>query len=101
MADTAAVNATRWELCQRLKDTGLPVATGTGGQTKFNRINFELPKTHWIDAACVGATPRLVINDIKPLQIVAKGHGTRQMCGTNKFGFPTRHRSKIQIHFGF
>lgn len=33
LADTAAVNATRWELFHRLKDTGLPVSTGTGGQT--------------------------------------------------------------------
>jgi hypothetical protein len=23
------------------------------------------------------------------------------MCGTNKFGFPIRHKSRKQIHFGF
>ena len=101
LADTAAVNATRWELIRRLKDTGLPVSTGTGGQTKFNRTKLELPKTHWIDAACVGNVSQLVIKNIQPLKIIAKGHGTRQMCGTDKFGFPTRHRSRVQIHFGF
>jgi hypothetical protein len=37
----------------------------------------------------------------KPLLIAAKGHGTRQMCGTDKYGFPTRHRSRMQIHKGF
>jgi hypothetical protein len=33
--------------------------------------------------------------------ITANGHGTRQMAGTDKFGFPTRHRSNKQIHYGF
>ncbi|UCJ11726.1 MAG: RRXRR domain-containing protein [Phormidium sp. PBR-2020] len=37
----------------------------------------------------------------KPLLILAKGHGTRRMCGTNKYGFPTRHRSRRRIHNGF
>lgn len=23
------------------------------------------------------------------------------MCGTDKFGFPTRHKSRVQIHKGF
>jgi hypothetical protein len=23
------------------------------------------------------------------------------MCGTNKYGFPTRHRTRQQVHFGF
>lgn len=101
LADTAAVNTTRWELFRRFKDVGLPVSTGTGGQTKFNRTTLGLPKTHWIDAACVGTVTQLVIKSLKPLKIKAKGHGTRKMCGTDKFGFPTRHRSRIQIHFGF
>ncbi|MHC5826596.1 MAG: RNA-guided endonuclease IscB, partial [Nostoc sp.] len=35
------------------------------------------------------------------LLITANGHGTRQMCGTDKFGFPSRHRTNKQIHFGF
>jgi hypothetical protein len=29
------------------------------------------------------------------------GHGNCQMCGTDKFGFPRRHRTNKQIHFGF
>ncbi len=102
LVDAAAVNSTRWALYRHLKQTGLPVETGTGGRTKFNRTSQQLPKTHWIDAACVGAsTPQLQLEGVKPLQIVAKGHGTRQMCGTDKFGFPIRHRSRVQIHKGF
>jgi 5-methylcytosine-specific restriction endonuclease McrA len=102
LADTAAVNTTRFTLLNALKKTGLTVETGSGGLTKFNRSQQGLEKTHWVDAACVGqSTPTLIIKGIKPLLIAAKGHGTRQMCGTNKFGFPIRHRTNQQIHFGF
>lgn len=33
--------------------------------------------------------------------IKATGHGTRQMCGTDKHGFPIRHRERNNVHFGF
>ncbi len=103
LADTAAVNSTRFKLLEILKATELPVETGSGGLTKFNRTNQELDKTHWIDAVCVGkSTPeKLITKGVKPLLIKACGHGNRQMCGTNKYGFPIRHRSRKQIHFGF
>ena len=101
LKDAAAVNSTRWALFSRLQQTGLPISTGTGGQTKYNRTRLALPKVHWLDAACVGQVESLEILTSKPLLIAAKGHGTRQMCGTDKFGFPTRHRSRRQIHKGF
>lgn len=102
LSDAAAVNTNRWALFRALTETGLPVETGSGGLTKFNRSQQGLEKTHWIDAACVGkSTPILNIKGIKPLLITANGHGTRQMCGTDKFGFPSRHRTNKQIHFGF
>ncbi|RAM52703.1 MAG: HNH endonuclease [Hapalosiphonaceae cyanobacterium JJU2] len=102
LADAAAVNATRYALLEVLKATGLTVECGSGGLTKFNRSQQNLVKTHWTDAACVGkSTPILKIKGIKPLLITANGHGTRQMAGTDKFGFPTRHRSNKQIHYGF
>jgi 5-methylcytosine-specific restriction endonuclease McrA len=102
LADAAAVNTTRFALLNALKETGLPIKTGSGGLTKFNRRQQNLEKTHWLDAACVGkSTPILNIKGVKPLLITANGHGTRQICGTDKFGFPTRHRSNKQIHYGF
>jgi 5-methylcytosine-specific restriction endonuclease McrA len=101
LKDAAAVNSTRWRLFNTLKATGLPVSTGTGGQTKFNRTRLDLPKAHWIDAACVGQVDALDVLASKPLLIAAKGHGTRQMCGTNRYGFPVRHRSRVQLHKGF
>ncbi len=88
--DAAAVNATRWELFRRLKTIGLPLECGSGGLTKFNRSQRNLPKTHWGDAACVGAsTPTLLSTDaVVPLLITATGHGCRQICRMDKYGFP-------------
>ena len=101
LKDATAVNATRWELYKRLQSTGLPVEVGSGGRTKFNRNTREIEKSHWTDAACVGAsTPnKLLLNGVKPLIIKAKGHGRRQRCGTDKFGFPIRHALYSQKFF--
>ena len=91
LKDAAAVNSTRWALFNRLKETGLPVTTGSGGQTKFNRTRLGLPKTHWLDAACVGTVDKLEVCTIQPLLIKATGHGSRQRCRTDKYGFPSRY----------
>jgi 5-methylcytosine-specific restriction endonuclease McrA len=103
LADAAAVNATRWKLFNSIKELSLPVETGTGGRTKYNRCRQKLSKIHWLDAANVGAsTPdRLSVLVSSPLIIKATGHGNRQMCGTNRYGFPIRHRENIKKHFGF
>jgi 5-methylcytosine-specific restriction endonuclease McrA len=103
LKDAAAVNAARWELYHRLQRLGLPVECGTGGRTKYNRSRQGLEKAHWIDAVCVGAsTPAtLQVNGIAPLLITATGHGNRQRCGTDKHGFPRRHRSAHKRFFGF
>ena len=101
LKDAAAVNSTRWALFSRLKATGLPVLTGSGGLTKFNRTRLRLPKTHWIDAACVGQLESLSVQTSKPVLIKATGHGTRQMCRTDKFGFPSRYVPRNKFIKGF
>ena len=101
LKDAAAVNSTRWALFNRLKETGLPVSTGSGGLTKFNRTRLKLPKTHWLDAACVGQVEELSVLTNKPLLIKATGHGTRQMCRTDKFGFPSRYVPRFKNVLGF
>ena len=90
LKDAAAVNTTRWALYARLKQEDLPIECGSGGLTKFNRTQRNLPKAHWIDAACVGtSTPSdLQITGIIPLSITATGHGNRQKCNVNEIGFP-------------
>jgi len=102
LKDAAAVNSTRWALYRQLCTTGLPVECGTGGRTKYNRTCQHLPKTHWTDAACVGAnTPeKLCVAGIQPLGIRAMGHGTRQMCRTDRHGFPVQHRARQKRYWG-
>ncbi len=101
LKDAAAVNSTRWALFNALKTTGLTVTTGSGGRTKFNRSRLNLPKTHWLDAACVGEVDTLKVLTKKPLLIKATGHGSRQMCRTDKFGFPSRYVPRFKFVQGF
>jgi len=103
LKDTAAVNTTRWALYRRIKATGLPVEVGTGSRTKYNRSIRKLPKTHWLDAACVGAsTPELLkVEGIRPLVITAMGRGSRQMCRVDKYGFPRTSAKKNKRVRGF
>ncbi|MHC5779215.1 hypothetical protein [Nostoc sp.] len=84
----------------RLKATGLPVEVGTGA-TKFNRTRLGFLKTHWLDAACIGLVDSLQVLTGQPLLITARGWGSRQMCITNKYGFPIRHRTRTKSFFGF
>lgn len=103
LKDAAAVNSVRWSLYERLAATGLCVEASTGGRTKYNRMRLGWAKSHWRDAAAVGAstpeTLRVAVGSV--LLIAAKGHGTRQMCRTNKYGFPIRHVSRQKVWFGF
>jgi 5-methylcytosine-specific restriction endonuclease McrA len=90
LKDAATINSSRWALYRQLQTTGLAVEAGTGGRTKWNRTQRGLPKTHWIDAACVGAsTPtHLDFAGAASVQITAMGRHSRQMCRTNAYGFP-------------
>ena len=101
-ADTAAVNATKYRLLDELKTFGYPVETGSGAQTSFNRREQGYDKAHWIDAACVGDSGKQVkVKPLDPLLITCVGRGNWQMCGTDKYGFPVRHRTRQKVFFGF
>ena len=88
---------------ERLQAIGLPVETGTGGQTKWNRTTRHLPKTHWLDAACVGAsTPDILhVQQVRPLGITATGRQRRQMCLMDRFGFPRTKGKGVSVVQGF
>jgi len=96
------VNASRWALVNRLK-AWLPVTTGSGGRTKFNRTRQGYAKDHWIDAVCVAESGEMVsIRDgMKPLVITAKGRGTHQVVRTDRFGFPRGNAGRIKRVHGF
>ncbi|MFN2350002.1 MAG: RNA-guided endonuclease IscB [Thioalkalivibrio sp.] len=88
LKDAAAVNATRWALFQGLKAMGLPVITGSGGRTKYNRQRLGLPKTHALDAACVGQVAAVTGWNVPTLTTRATGRGSYQRTRLNRFGFP-------------
>ncbi|ANB02353.1 RNA-guided endonuclease IscB [Ectothiorhodospira sp. BSL-9] len=88
LKDAAAVNATRWALFQGLKAMGLPVITGSGGRTKYNHQRLGLPKTHALDAACVGQVAAVTGWNVPTLTTRATGRGSYQRTRLNRFGFP-------------
>ncbi len=98
---SAAVNATRFALRAALLATGLPVVTSTGGRTKFNRSRFHLPKTHALDAACVGEVLTLAGTNLTPLSVRCTGRGSRQRTKLTAHGFPRSYLSQAKYHFGF
>ena len=103
MKDAAAVNATRYALLHQLQRTGLDLEMGTGGQTKFNRVQQGYPKTHWLDAVCVGnsGTDVFVQQAMSPLLIKAQGRGSRQMCRVDRHGFPRTKPKQFKRVKGF
>jgi len=101
LKDAAAVNTTRWALFNALKATGLPVTTGSGGLTKFNRSRLSMPKTHALDAVCVGATDAVADWQKPTLAIKATGRGSYRRTRLDKYGFPRGYLTRKKRIKGF
>ncbi|MCM2428673.1 RNA-guided endonuclease IscB [Streptomyces sp. RKAG337] len=101
LRDAAAVNATRWELWRALDGTFLTVHTASGGRTKWNRIRTGLPKTHTLDALCVGVLNTVTQHPSTVLAISATGRGTCTRTRTDKYGFPRLRLPRQKTFFGF
>lgn len=101
LRDAAAVNATRNALFGALLQTGLPVATGTGAQTKFNRSRLGIPKTHALDATCVGEVEAVIGWQRPMLAIKASGRGEYQRTRLTAHGFPRGYLTRQKRHYGF
>ncbi|RCV93543.1 RNA-guided endonuclease IscB [Vreelandella rituensis] len=88
LRDATAVNATRWALFGAMKSTGLSVAVGSGGRTKYNRQRLGIPKPHALDAACVGKFDTLKGWRVPTQVIKAMRRGSYQRTRLDKFGCP-------------
>jgi len=88
LRDAAAVNATRYALCDDLRALGMPLTTWSGGRTRWNRARFALPKTHALDALCVGELAGVVVGEHKTLAIKATGRGRYCRTNVDEHGFP-------------
>jgi 5-methylcytosine-specific restriction endonuclease McrA len=104
LKDAAAVNVTRWALYRALAGTGLPVTTGSGGRTKFNRHRFSIPKAHALDAVCVGNMD--LISAVRSWQqptllITANGRGSYKRTRLTAHGFPRGYLMRSKSVHGF
>ena len=101
LKDAAAMNTTRWALWRELVATDLPVFTVSGGRTKWNRSRFGLPKSHTLDALCVGETDGAASYPQMVLAIKATGRGAYARTRPDKYGFPRLHLPRTKVHHGF
>jgi hypothetical protein len=98
LKDATAVNSTRCALTNALKATDLAVETGSGGLTKFNRSRLGIPKTHALDAACVGS---VVDWNAPTLQIKCTGRVGYQPTRLTAQGFPRGYLMRQKSVYGF
>jgi 5-methylcytosine-specific restriction endonuclease McrA len=101
LCDAAAMNSTRWSLYNAFKMTGLEVEVASGGRTKWNRQRLNIPKTHCLDAACVGQIDTIQNWKQSILQIKATGRGRYQRTFLTKYGFPRGYLMRSKSAFGF
>lgn len=96
-----AVNATRFAVGRVVRQL-MPTEFWSGSRTKMNRSAQRHPKDHWVDAACVGEFGNAVVLEVSTVLLaVAKGHGSRQMCRTDKHGFPRTGAKQSSRVYGF
>jgi 5-methylcytosine-specific restriction endonuclease McrA len=101
LRDAAAVNTTRKAMVRSLKTTGLPVETASGGVTKYNRTRFKIPKTHALDALCVGNLGSVGQWNLPTLTLKAMGRGSYQRTRVTASGFPRGYLMRAKSVFGF
>ncbi len=100
--DAAAVNSTKTQLLKELRELGLEVSTSIGAITYENRVRLGLPKTHCIDAVCVGFTSS-VTNTSKQsiMSIWSMGRGRYSRTLLDQYGFPRAKLPRVKRHYGF
>lgn len=101
LRDAAAVNSTREALFRGLLATGLPVETGSGGQTKFNRRRLGIPKTHALDAVCVGEVTEVKGWHRPTLAVSATGRGSYKRTRLTAHGTPRGYLMRAKRVQGF
>lgn len=94
LKDAAAMNSIRKILVQELS-SNFPVKTASGAQTKFNRSKLKIPKSHSLDALCVGDVSELKNWKSSVMEIVpsAHGRGSHQRNDTDITGFPRKDKN--------
>ncbi|MFZ3499589.1 RNA-guided endonuclease IscB [Streptomyces sp. 5.8] len=101
LRDAASVNATSWALWRALDATFPEVRATSGGRTKWNRQRTGTPKTHTLDALCVGELNAVIRTPACVLAVAATGRGTYARTRTDKYGFPRLRLPRTKQFFGY
>ncbi|ASU82410.1 HNH endonuclease [Nocardiopsis gilva YIM 90087] len=101
LRDAAAVNTTKWALWRALEAVFPAVRTASGGRTKWNRARCGLPKTHTLDALCIGHMEAVDRHPRTVLAVQATGRGSYTRTRTDKYGFPRLRLPRHKTFFGF
>ena len=101
LRDAAAVNATKTALIGALQALNLPLELASGAQTKFNRHRLGIPKTHALDAACVGSVDTLAEGNRRVLSIKSTGRGSYCRTRVDQYGFPRGYLTRKKSVQGF
>jgi 5-methylcytosine-specific restriction endonuclease McrA len=101
LKDAASVNSTRHALLKVLNTLGVPVLGSTGAQTKWNRKQQGITKTHALDAVCVGKIGNIRNWQQPTLRIKCMGRGSYQRTRLNQYGFPRGYLMRVKSIHGF
>jgi len=77
------------------------VEVASGGKTKYNRVRLNIPKTHALDAACVGEVQSIQDWTKPTLNIKSTGRGCYQRTRLNAYGFPRGYLTRSKNIQGF
>jgi 5-methylcytosine-specific restriction endonuclease McrA len=98
----AAANSTRNAIVKKFKNLlDISVSEFSGGRTKFNRSKLGVPKSHALDAACVGELEQLRNWKAPVMLIKATGRGSYQRTRVTKDGFPGGYLLRTKSVKGF
>ncbi|MFF4006202.1 RNA-guided endonuclease IscB [Streptomyces sp. NPDC001717] len=97
----AAVNATRWALWHALVAEFPVVRAASGGRTTWNRQRTGMPRTHTLDALCVGELDIITRAPACVLAVTATGRGAYTRTRTDKHGFPRLRLPRQKQFFGY
>ncbi len=98
LRDAVMMHATRRGFYGQLQATGLPVEGGLGGSQDDAADCSRLPQGTLHRRALCGAQAHRMASPLwpSPRRSGCKGTGHPRRCGTDAYGFPTRHRSRPQ-----
>ena len=92
LAGAAHLNVILPELLRRLRETGPSVSSHDSYTTSYTRRRLGIPKTHALDALCLGSPGRIGLLPNHTLIVQAVGNGDRQMLRPpDKHGNPRGH----------